>query len=92
MNDPATTTTSTTVLVEPPAGVPFDSVVLTVCLVTPPNTGCRDFVCDPAVDSIDACPVTGLSPSTNYTVTGKAISGGGVVSTGGFDTFRTKDP
>lgn len=92
VNDPDTATASATVRVEPPAGVPFDTIVLTVCLAAPANTGCREFVCDPAINSLDACPVTALDPSTNYTVTGKAISGGGVVSTGGPDTFRTKDP
>lgn len=88
MNDAATTTTATTVKVTPPAlGGPWTSYQLTVCKAG--TTTCKTFSCLPA--NINACPVTGLDPNTDYHVTVVAKKTGSPDSlVGGPDTFKTK--
>ena len=88
MNDPATTTTSTTAKVTPPPlGGPFTNYKPTVCKTG--TTTCKTFDCAPA--NIAACPLTGLSPDTSYTVTVVAQKTGSPDSlVGGPDTFKTK--
>lgn len=58
-----------------------------------PQTGtstCKTFNCAPA--NIAACPLTGLDPSTSYTVEVVAQKTGFPDSLlGGPDTFKTKD-
>ena len=62
MNDAATTPTTTTAKVTPPAlGGPWDNYKLTVCKA-PGNTDCKTFDCAPA--NIAACPLTDLTPNT----------------------------
>ena len=88
MNDAATTTTSTTVKVTPPAeGGPFDKFVLTVCPSAGPATACKAVDCAPA--NIAACPLTNLTPDTNYDVTAVAVAGTQVSQPSNKDTFKT---
>ena len=89
MNDAATSTTSTTAKVTPPAlpkNFPWDNYQLTVCQTNTAN--CKDFDCKPA--EINACPLTGLLPATFYNVKVVAQKAGVPDSlVGGPDTFRT---
>lgn len=88
MNDAATTTTSTTVKVTPPAeGGPFTNYILTVCPAAGPASACKNVNCAPA--NIAACPLTGLTPDTDYKVTAVAVAGTTVSQVSNTDTFKT---
>lgn len=87
VNDPATTQTSTTVKLTPPDGGPFDKFILTVCRVGAQPADCKDFTCAPA--QVAACPITGLTDNTSYTVTAVAVKGADTSAAGGPDTFST---
>ena len=68
VNDVNTTPISTTAKVTPPTlpkNFPWDSYELTVCKKG--TTTCLYFNC--AAAKISACPLTGLTPATLYTVT-----------------------
>ena len=88
MNDAATTASSTTVKVTPPAeGGPFDKFVLTACPSAGLATACKAADCAPA--RIAACPLTGLTPNTNYDVSAVAVAGTQASQPSNKDTFRT---
>lgn len=68
VNDADNTPASTTAKVTPPTlpnNVPWDNYKLTVCKKG--TTTCLNFNC--AAATINACPLTGLAPTTLYTVT-----------------------
>lgn len=94
MNDPDTTQTTTTVKLTPADATPVDKWVLTVCKTAKragrrlSQAGCLKFDCLPA--QIAACPVTGLTPQTPYSVTAVGVRGTEVGAPSAPDTFTTK--
>ena len=92
VNSAATTQTSTTVKITPPAqGRPFERFVLAVCPKpasgAPDWPSCPQVVCLPA--QATACPVGGLAASTSYAVSALAVSSTTIAQRSAASDFAT---
>lgn len=90
VNTPDTKQTTTTVKITPPvSGGPFDKFVVAVCPAgTNPNwASCPLFECSPA--QIAACPITGLTPATDYQVSVVAVAGAQISQRSNIAPFTT---
>lgn len=98
MNDALVSQTTAPAIVTPPNAAPaggWDAFELNIC-PTNPSAACFKQTCNNKPNpppQTSACDLTGLSPSTDYSVTATAMKSGAAPSqTSPAAAFRTRDP